>query len=210
MARSPGRPRAVPPRPGLSTEEEILQACARLFCGEGYGRTSTHRIAREARVSQATLYHYFAGKHEMLLTLLLRTVRPSVEFAEAVVAEEGLDAAVALSRLCAFDARLLASGEDNLGLLYFLPELSDPAFAPFHEERRRLHAAYRALVAAASDVAEPEAEQAAGFVFGLVESVIVRRLGKAGPLDGDLPERLAEAALRLAEIVPTDGPSTAC
>lgn len=190
----------MPPKPGVSTEAEILQASARLFCREGYGQTSTHRIAREARVSQASLYHYFAGKQEILLTLLLRTVRPSLEFAEQLTAARGDESAARLVwKLCAFDARLLAGGEENIGLLYFLPEVANEAFVDFHTERDRLFDVYRSLITAATGTSATDAERLTWFVFGLVESVIVQRARVREPIEPGLVDALADAALRIIE-----------
>lgn len=209
--RLPGRPRAAQPRDGVTTREEILQASAHLFCTQGYGRTSTHAIARGARISQAALYHHFAGKHEVLLTLLLRTVRPSTDFADALLAashqrdphddpQDSREGATArLRQLCAVDARLLASGPENVGLLYALPEVLDEQFAAFHAERRRLFAAYCSLVGAVmgAPADDPQVQRSAALVFGLVESVITRRLDGFGGLDDELPERVADAALQV-------------
>lgn len=206
--RLPGRPRAAAPRDGVSTQEEILQASDRLFCSQGYGPTSTHAIAREARISQASLYHHFSGKQDVLLALLLRTVRPSADLAEQLVGgrqADGDDGAAGpaerLRRLCAYDVRLLASGAENTGLLYSLPEVRDPFFAPFHAERRRLFEAYRALVSAArgerASPGGPDADRCAAMVLSLVESVVTRRLDGLGGVDEDLPDQIADAALRL-------------
>ncbi|GGN83897.1 TetR family transcriptional regulator [Actinoplanes lobatus] len=197
MARGRGRPRASgEPASGLSTEQEIRAAAARLFCTQGYGSTSTYKIAKEARISQATMYHYFAGKHEILLALLLDTVRPSVAYAGELAASSE-PAAARLWRLCAFDVRLLLSGEENLGSLYLLPELGDERFAPFHAERQRLFETYRDLVAAAGDLAGADLAAATNLVFGLVESVILRRRADTGVGPG-IDTRIADAALRIA------------
>lgn len=184
------------PASGLSTEQEIRAAAARLFCTEGYGSTSTYKIAQAARISQATMYHYFAGKHEILLALLLDTVRPSVEFAADLTASTE-PAATRLWRLCAYDARLLLSGEENLGSLYLLPELGDERFAPFHVERQRLFETYRDLVSAAGHLAGADLAAVTHLVFGLVESVILRRRADAD-LGPGMEARIADAALRVA------------
>ena len=205
--RLPGPPRAAAPRDGVSTQEEILEASDRLFCAQGYGPTSTHAIAREARISQASLYHHFSGKQDVLLALLLRTVRPSADLAEQLVA--GGDAAdddggpaERLRRLCAYDARVLAAGAENTGLLYSLPEVRDPFFEPFRDERRRLFEAYRTLVSAArggeTTPGGPDADRRAAMVLSLVESVVTRRLDGLGGVDEELPDHIADAALRLA------------
>lgn len=173
-------------------------AAGRLFCTTGFGSTSTYAIAREAGISQATMYHYFAGKHEILLALLLETVRPSVAFATELAASSE-EPRVRLRKLCAYDAALLVAGEENLGSLYLLPELADDRFAPFHAERQRLFETYRELVAACQGVAVEEAHQSASLVFGLVESLILRRRNEPHLLEDDIATAIADAALRIVQ-----------
>lgn len=191
-SRRIGRPRSRASTSGLSTEEDILRAAAALLCEVGYGSTSTYAIAEAAGVSQASLYHYFGGKHAVLLALLMRTVEPSVAVATSLLGRVE-SAEVRLWALCAYDVRLLVSGEQNTGSLYLLPELSDEKFAEFHVERQRLADVYAALIAAV--VGEAAASDASWLVFGLVESVILRRrTGATGP---DTAAQIADAALRV-------------
>jgi AcrR family transcriptional regulator len=44
----------------------VLDAAARVFSEEGYDRASMRRIAAEARLSLAGIYHYVASKEELL------------------------------------------------------------------------------------------------------------------------------------------------
>ncbi|RHW23258.1 TetR/AcrR family transcriptional regulator [Nocardioides immobilis] len=196
-----GRPRAKgPSESGRSTEEDILLAAAKLFTEIGYGSTSTHRLADEAGLSQATMYHYFAGKKDVLLALLLETVRPSVTFAQAVVPRPEPTAA-RIWALCAYDARLLLSGRHNVGALYLVPELSDDHFTPFHAERKKLYIAYRKLVGEALGLGAREAHPLASAAFGLVESVILRRRTE-GRLPQSTPPLIADSALRILGLDP--------
>jgi AcrR family transcriptional regulator len=192
-----GRPRAQgPSTSGLTTEQDILVAAARLFCETGFGSTSTYAIAEGAGISQASMYHYFKGKHAILLALLRATVEPSVEFATTLVArDEAAD--VRLWALCSYDVGLLLSGEENTGSLYLLPELGDERFAPFHADRQHLYGVYRTLVAAVLGVDEDAAHPQASLVFGLVESVILRRRTEPDLVADDVAPLLADAALRL-------------
>lgn len=50
-----------PPSPSPK-RRQILRAAENLFLAQGYGAVSMEAIAREAGVSKATLYAYFAGK----------------------------------------------------------------------------------------------------------------------------------------------------
>ena len=45
---------------------EILRAAARVFRRRGFAATGMREIAAEAGLSPGNLYHYFAGKHEIL------------------------------------------------------------------------------------------------------------------------------------------------
>ncbi|MFD7014652.1 TetR/AcrR family transcriptional regulator [Streptomyces sp. NPDC059161] len=62
--------------------QEILQTALRLFTQQGYDETTIAQIAREAGVSQRTLFRYFGtkedligGSQERFVTLLTETVR---------------------------------------------------------------------------------------------------------------------------------------
>ncbi|MDQ3402248.1 MAG: TetR/AcrR family transcriptional regulator [Actinomycetota bacterium] len=196
--RAVGRPRSKGhSATGVSTEEDILLAAATLFYEAGFGSTSTYAIARAAGVSQAGMYHYFGNKHAILLDLLLRTVRPSVKFSGRLL-ERAEPADVRLWALCAYDARLLAADPLNGGALYLLPELGDARFAEFHTERAKLAGVYATLIEAVARHSEVEAD--ANLVFGLVESVILRRRTATDPPLPDVDavvERIADAALRI-------------
>ncbi len=81
----PGRPRkqqAV--RPGATARDEILDAAAELFTGQGFANTSTRAIADAVGIRQSSLYHHFSTKDEILGELLGGTVSTSLAFARAV------------------------------------------------------------------------------------------------------------------------------
>ena len=52
---------------------DLLHAAARVFSSEGYDRASMRRIAVEARLSLAGIYHYVASKEELLYWIQLYT-----------------------------------------------------------------------------------------------------------------------------------------
>ena len=52
-------------RPDARTRE-LLEAALRVFAREGYRATRLERVAREAGVTTGTVYHYFAGKEDLL------------------------------------------------------------------------------------------------------------------------------------------------
>jgi TetR/AcrR family transcriptional regulator, mexJK operon transcriptional repressor len=57
------------PRVG-SKVDNILDAAAKLFQKHGYGETNMDAVANEAGVSKATVYVYFAGKHELFAAVI--------------------------------------------------------------------------------------------------------------------------------------------
>ncbi len=58
-----------------ATRETILQSAIRLFSEREVASVSTRAIAREARVSEATVFRYFPKKDEILETILTETTR---------------------------------------------------------------------------------------------------------------------------------------
>lgn len=164
-----GRPRANDPRrPGATAAEEILDAAAELFTTRGYAGTSTRAIADAVGIRQASLYHYFSTKDEILTALLEATVQAPLALARQLAEADGapIDRLV---QLAAFDAEQLASARFNLGALYHLPELAGDAFAEFRRDRAELAEHYRSLSAAALG---NEDDPRTLLPFRLVESVI--------------------------------------
>lgn len=186
-----GRPRATGEKPGASAREDLLEAAAGLFADRGYAGTSTRRIADAAGLRQATLYYYFGGKEDMLLELLQRSVRPTLERARDVVAQA--DPAAALAALVRADVETLMTDPHNIGILYLSPEVAAAPFEPFRASRRELAALYGELVTRI----DPAATALDGrLVIHQVESVIgLRRDGV--DLTGAV-EAIVRACLRIA------------
>ena len=200
-----GRPRANDPRrPGATAVDEILDAAAELFTQRGYAATSTRQIAEAVGIRQASLYHYFPTKGEILTALLEATVQAPLALARSVVSADGspLDRLLTLARS---DAGQLLAARYNLGALYHLPELAADEFAEFRADRAELEAHYRSLAAAVlSDDGEPRAL----LPFRLVESVIGLRSDGAVGLgardgsgvgfdDGDVVDAICRAIQRV-------------
>ena len=138
----PGRPRlAERRRPGTTPRAEILDAAGELFTTDGYANTSTRRIADAVGIRQASLYHHFATKDDILDALLADTVADALALAERlVVAGDPTDAR--LYALVRFDVGQLCASRWNLGVLYLLPELRSERFAAFRERRDLLRRHY--------------------------------------------------------------------
>ncbi|MEF2525755.1 MULTISPECIES: TetR/AcrR family transcriptional regulator [Streptomyces] len=200
-----GRPRADRRRPhtGRPPREELLCAAAELFTVRGYAATTTRTVAERAGLRQATLYHYFGGKEELLAELLESTVAPSLRLARPLLADRARPAAERLRELCRSDVLLLCGGPYHLGALYLLPEVAGSRFARFRRMRAELREAYGSLLAATPAGAELAADRAAlalrgDLVFGLVEgAMLIRRSDPARPVAA-FAEAVADAALRIA------------
>ncbi|WP_042399127.1 TetR/AcrR family transcriptional regulator [Streptacidiphilus carbonis] len=197
-----GRPRAQgPAADGLAPRDGVLAAAAELFTRHGYAATTTRAIAERAGLRQASMYHYFAGKEDILAALLEGTVQPSLDLALVLAARTEPGPEARLWALCRADVALLCGGPHNLGALYLLPEVAAERFTAFHRVRAELKAAYRGLLAAGAAGAAlsgAELELRGDLLFGLIEGVIlIRREAPSGPADA-LASAAADAALRVS------------
>ena len=62
----------MPKSDNKEREQRILDVAANLFVHYGYDKTAVSDIARDAGVSQGTIYLHFASKDDLLEGLLLR------------------------------------------------------------------------------------------------------------------------------------------
>ncbi|TGD88144.1 TetR/AcrR family transcriptional regulator [Mycolicibacterium sp. CH28] len=203
-----GRPRLTEQRrPGTTAREEILDAAGELFTTRGYASTSTRAIAEAVGIRQASLYHYFKTKDELLSALLHQTVTPTLGFLSALrQADPQLSAERRLHALAAFDGAQLLTSRWNLGALYLLPELREARLATFWTERERLRLGYLDLsrvILAATGVAD----DAADLPFRLVESLVNMWTHPPQPERAALPRHVADACLRVLGV--TDEPLAA-
>lgn len=190
-----GRPRLERSRrPGKTAREEILDAAAELFTNLGYASTSTRRIAEAVGVRQASLYHHFATKDDILDALLADSVDDPLLLAAELLSESG-PTAPRLHALAVSDVTQLCGSRWNLGALYLLPELRVQRFEQFRMRRDALRAHYRRL--AGGVIAECDGPvEADDLPFRLVESVINRRSDDSG-CPPELPWVIANGALRI-------------
>ena len=100
-----GRPRLTTQRrPGTTARDEILDAAGELFTTLGYTGTSTRTIAEAVGIRQASLYHYFKTKDDILCALLSQTVGPTLMIIDSLAGTEpALSAAEHLHALALFD-----------------------------------------------------------------------------------------------------------
>ncbi|MDL9936549.1 helix-turn-helix domain-containing protein [Gordonia sp. ABSL1-1] len=168
----PGRPRLVKPkRDAASARDEILDAAAELFTRQGFTATSTRTIADAVGIRQASIYHYFATKDDILVALLDTTVAAPLDLARSLLADDR-PARDRLLDLARSDVTQLAESQWNLGALYLLPEVHQESFAEFRTARIELAEIYASLAAAA--LGDPDDKRKL-LPFRLVESAIMMR-----------------------------------
>jgi len=175
-----GRPRASADgrHSPLSSREQILDAAAALFSEAGFSGTSTRAIADRVGIRQQSLYYHFAGKDEILAELLSGSVRPSIDFVESIEARvpEEISPAGALFALASNDARTLRRTPHNIGTLYLLPEIQDPRYDAFRNQRIQLRAIYGRLGAAAAhpDVTATVSEERLGILLNQLAEIVIQ------------------------------------
>lgn len=195
----PGRPRLVEPRRrGATGREEILDASAELFVRHGYSGTSTRMIAEAVGIRQASMYHYFKNKDDILAALLETTVVASLDRARELLIEDGppLPRLLALAR---FDAQQLVDARWNLGSLYLLPEVADDRYSEFRTARAELARAYEAM---AADVLNNPQDTRYLLPFRLVESLIMLRSDEErGELGGHTASGMVDTIIGAIEML---------
>ena len=87
----------------------ILEAAVEVFARAGFHKSRVADIAREADVADGTIYLYFKGKDDVLISIFEETMTEMIEAAEAAL--EGIDDP--LDRLHAFAMNHMANVEEN-------------------------------------------------------------------------------------------------
>lgn len=191
----PGRPRLEQRRRrGQTPRAEILDAAGELFTTHGYANTSTRAVADAVGIRQASLYHHFAAKDDILDALLGETVAGPLELAGQLAALPD-PVQVKLYALAWFDVRQLCASRWNLGALYLLPELRTERFAAFRLRRAELRGHYETLAAAVVTAVNgmPDAHL---LPFRLVETVIGIRSDEGTP-PASAQQSIPDAVLRV-------------
>jgi AcrR family transcriptional regulator len=201
-----GRPRLTDQRrPGVTARDEILDAAGELFTTLGYSSTSTRSIAEAVGIRQASLYHYFKTKDDILCALLSQTVTPTLTIIPALQAAD-LSPAEHLHALASYDGRQLLSGRWNLGALYLQPELRGAGLEPFWSDREQLRLHYLAL--SKTIVGQTGVDEAAADLpFRLVESLVNMWTKDPGDDHRTLPTHVADACMRVLGIPDSQTPA---
>ena len=65
-----------------TTRERIVEAARSLFAEKGFDRTTTAEIAREAGISEGTIYRHFKSKKELLMECVIPVLQKIIDLTE--------------------------------------------------------------------------------------------------------------------------------
>lgn len=138
------------PRPRTITDEEILAATHRTMCRLGPVKLTLSEVAKEARLSPATLVQRFGSKRRLLLAVATSAVDYVDECFVALRAQRSSPLA-ALIEAATEMARHTTSPEELANSLAYLQiDVGDPDFRkPMLEMSRKTIEGYRSLLDAA-------------------------------------------------------------
>jgi AcrR family transcriptional regulator len=77
------------PAPQEPADQRVREAAIRLFAARGFAATGIREIATEAGVASSVLYHYYANKDDLLLSIMRQGLTRSIATARQVL--EGLE-----------------------------------------------------------------------------------------------------------------------
>lgn len=157
-----------------SQGEAILQASLRLFAERGFEGATTREIAAAVGLKQASLFHYFRSKDDILRELLDRTVRRSLHVSKQLE-ERVLAAAAKLWLLVFVDVQEMSLSSYQSVRLMQLPNARRPEYRDFWAMRTELREHYGRLIAVTLEEAGSElsdSELKTHVVFGLTEAPV--------------------------------------
>lgn len=175
----------------------MLSAALRVFARRGYREAGVDEIAAEAGYSKGALYWHFAGKEQLLLTLLEERIDAPMREMVALLESAPPERDMALEAAREFGRQLGEAREAvQLEREYWSLAIRDPELRARYAERQAelRQAMANALTARGRHLGAPEvpmaAEDLARLVLGLMGGLAVDDLIEPGSVRPDL---LAEA-----------------
>ncbi len=102
-------------------QNQILTAAARVFARKGFERATISEIAREAGVSEGSIYNYFKNKADLLVHIPHMLVEPAVGsfgLEEGAAGAGGQDAEAVLTRVAQQMVHIVTQNGDLLRVLF--------------------------------------------------------------------------------------------
>ena len=158
---TPNKPRG-PYAKGAERREQIIQTATDVFATDGFEGTALKRVAELVGVKEATLFHYFSGKQELLTAVLAERDRRGL--ADTPAKEAGL----------ALMASVAARNRTQPGLTTLYAVASATASNPGHDSHGYFQERFASVVRSLED--DIRERQAAGGVRSDVSATDLARL----------------------------------
>ena len=113
---------------------EILSAALASFADRGFAATRLDDVAARAGVTKGTLYLYFRNKEELFKAVVRQELVPSIERAEAMVADSAVPSIALLEQLAGLFARIVSSRLSAIPKLVLTEAGNFPEIARFYLE----------------------------------------------------------------------------
>ena len=113
---------------------EILSAALASFAERGFAATRLDDVAARAGVTKGTLYLYFRNKEELFKAVVRQELLPTIEWAEAMVAESAASSMVVLEQLAELFVRIASSRLSAIPKLVLTEAGNFPDLARFYLE----------------------------------------------------------------------------
>src|SRR5688500_4439862 len=182
---------------GREARDELLTAALRVFARRGYREAGVDEIAADAGYSKGALYWHFAGKEDLLLTLLEERIDTPMRERFALLASAPPEHDMSVEATRAFARQL--DGEREALLLereYWSLAIRDPELRARYAERQMelRHELAVAMETRARHLGTPDltmpAEEVARIVMSIIGGLAVDELIEPGSVR---PELLGEA-----------------
>src|SRR6516162_7448602 len=113
---------------------EILSAALASFAERGFAATRLDDVAARAGVTKGTLYLYFRNKEELFKDVVRQELLPTIEWAEAIVADSAASSMVLLEQLAELFSRIGSSRLSAIPKLVLTEAGNFPDLARFYLE----------------------------------------------------------------------------
>jgi AcrR family transcriptional regulator len=113
---------------------EILSAALASFAERGFAATRLDDVAARAGVTKGTLYLYFRNKEELFKAVVRQELLPTIEWAEAMVAQSAASSMVMLEQLAELFSRIISSRLSAIPKLVLTEAGNFPDLARFYLE----------------------------------------------------------------------------
>jgi len=174
---------------------EIQGVATRLFAQKGYHNTSMREIARDLEMNQASLYHYFDSKEDLLYTLITDAMDEALDTLEQIC-QSDLSPNGKLNEVLSFYTSYYAGDQDRLRLLVNEQDnLGEEYRQVVIEKERRYVGLIQSILKALADEGKmkPIPPSVATFAFFGMVHYTIKWYDRSGPVkSGELADYFLE------------------